>query len=103
MPNGDNGEKAILEKAADDLSIDKDTSGYDRVADSVWNSENYFETGRGTMYVDFKDTNDLKVKVFGNDKEAPATPEASEGEQEGSEEGEIVEPEGSEEGEILED
>ncbi|KAL8863759.1 MAG: hypothetical protein Q9198_010360 [Flavoplaca austrocitrina] len=103
VPNGDNGEKAILEKAADVLEIGKDTTGYDRVADSVWDTENYIETGKGTIFVNFKDTNDLKVKVFGKDKEPPSTPAPSEGEQEGSEEGEIVEPEGSEEGEIVED
>ena len=73
------------------------------MADSVWDTEDYMQSGRGVIMVNFKDTNDLKVTVFGNDKEAPSTPAASEGEQEGSEEGEIVEQQGSEEGEIVED
>ncbi|KAL8786469.1 MAG: hypothetical protein Q9213_002785 [Squamulea squamosa] len=68
VPNGDNGEKAILEKAADDLGIAKDTTGYDRVADEVWDNEDYMTSGRGVMLVDFKDKNSPKVKVFGNNK-----------------------------------
>ncbi|KAL8835888.1 MAG: hypothetical protein Q9176_006661 [Flavoplaca citrina] len=118
VPHGDNGEKAILKTAADGLKIEQDPTGYDRVDDEVWETENYLVTGKGTMFVDFEDTNNLKVKVFGIDKKAPSKPASSEGEQEGPEEGdvmeqegseesleegEIVEPEGSEEGEIVED
>ncbi|KAL8887019.1 MAG: hypothetical protein Q9215_005355 [Flavoplaca cf. flavocitrina] len=64
VPNGDNGEKVILETAADGLKIEKDTIGYDRVDDEVWGTENYLVTGKGTMFVDFEDTNNLKVKVW---------------------------------------
>lgn len=66
------------------------------MADEVWDTEDYMESGRGVVMVDFKDTNALKVKVFGNDKEAPSPPasddELEEGEiKQGSEEGEVIE------------
>ncbi|KAL9626474.1 MAG: hypothetical protein Q9204_007274 [Flavoplaca sp. TL-2023a] len=107
VPNIDNGEKVILETAADGLKIEQDTTGYDRAANSIWETENYFETGRGTMYVNFRDRNNLKVKVFGIDKKAPSKPASSEGEQQGPEEGgDVMEQEGSEggpeEGDVME-
>lgn len=68
VPNGDSGEKRILEKAADDLGIAKDTTGYDRVADEIWDSEDYMKSGKGVIQVDFKDQNSPKVQVFGNNK-----------------------------------
>ncbi|KAL8884784.1 MAG: hypothetical protein Q9192_006769, partial [Flavoplaca navasiana] len=97
VPNGDSGEKVILENAAKSLEIEQDPTGYDRVVDEVWDTENYLLTGKGTMFVDFKDTNNLKVKVFGIDKKAPSKPASSKGEQEGPEEGDVMEQEGSEE------
>ena len=66
------------------------------MADEVWDTEDYMQSGRGVMMVDFKDTNALKVKVFGNDKEAPSPPASSDEEME---EGEIEQD--IEEGEIF--
>ncbi|KAL9032031.1 MAG: hypothetical protein Q9180_006744 [Flavoplaca navasiana] len=133
VPNEDDGEKVILKEAAKSLGIELDPTGYDRVDDDVFDDEDYLETGIGTIYVNFKDTNNLKVKVFGKDKQAPSPPAAGEDEemqegseemqisseemqegseemqegseemQESSEEGESVEPEGSEEEETVED
>ncbi|KAL8856311.1 MAG: hypothetical protein Q9178_007075 [Gyalolechia marmorata] len=96
VPNSDNGEKELLEKAADVLGIEKDTTQYDRVANKVWNTEDYMKTGKGVIMVDFKDTNALKVKVYGNEKEPPASPASSDEEME---EGEIEQD--IEEGEIF--
>ncbi|KAL8913117.1 MAG: hypothetical protein Q9171_002011 [Xanthocarpia ochracea] len=91
VPNGDNGEKGILEQTAKDLGLEEDTHQYDRVADDIWETEDYMQSGRGVMMVDFKDTNAIKVKVFGEEKEPPSQPASSDEEmQEGSEEGEII-------------
>ncbi|KAL8911238.1 MAG: hypothetical protein Q9172_007704 [Xanthocarpia lactea] len=90
VPNADNGEKGLLEKAADDLKIEKDTTQYDRVPNRVWKTEDYRKTGRGVIMVDFKDPNALKVKVFGEEKTPPASPASSDEEmEEDIEEGEI--------------
>lgn len=69
VTNGDNGEKDILEAAAGELGITADTTQYDRVEDEVWDTEDYMETGRGVIQVDFSDVNDKKVYVFGEEKD----------------------------------
>ena len=67
VPNGDHGEKDILEKAASDLGIDKDTTTYD-VVDNDDVDEDYMSSGKGTIYVNFKDNDSPKVAVFGEEK-----------------------------------